>query len=125
MTKLTDVVAREHIVDLPEEGEAERHVGVAQARSRRGGVQHPHTRPEGSLAGELSSHDMPLEEIRAVLRARDPVVVARYMELHRERLAEQLAHRIRELEALERILARRSRPARRSDELSGELHQEA
>lgn len=111
MTKLTDVVARERTVDLNEEAAAERQVPVAQAWSRRRGARHPHTRPEGSLARALSSHDMPLVEIRAVLRARDPAVVARYMELHRERLAEQLARRIRELEVLERILARRSRAA--------------
>jgi hypothetical protein len=111
MTKLTDVGARERIVDFPEEAATERQVGVAQARSRRRGARLPLHPGEGSLARALSSHDMPLEEIRAVLRARDPVVVARHMELHRERLAEQLAHRIRELDVLERILARRSSAA--------------
>ena len=49
---------------------------------------------------------MPLKEIRAILRTKDPANVARHMELHRERLTEQLAHRVRELEALERILTR-------------------
>jgi hypothetical protein len=111
MTKLTDAVARERSVDLPEEAATERQVGEAPAWSRRRGARHPYTRREGSLARALSSHDMPPEEIRAVLRARDPVVVARYMELHREWLAEQLAHRIEELEVLERILARRSSAA--------------
>ena len=65
----------------------------------------------GSLARALSNHHMPLEEIRAVLLAKDPAVVARYMELHLERLAEELAQRVRELKALERIIARRSRVA--------------
>jgi hypothetical protein len=111
MTKLTDLVARERIVDLPDEAATEHQVGAAQSWSLMRGGRHPNTQPEGSLARALSSHDMPLEDIREVLRARDPVVVARYMELHRERLAERHAHRIRELEVLERILARRSRAA--------------
>lgn len=72
-----------------------------------------HRQRQGSLARALSNHDMPLEEIRAVLQAKDPAVVARYMELHRERLAEELGQRVRELEALERIIARRSRDAAR------------
>lgn len=84
-------------------------------------VQGGHRQLQGSLARALSNHDMPLEEIRAVLLSKDPAVVARYMELHRERLAEELAQRVRELEALERIIARRSRDAARSDEFSSRL----
>ena len=48
---------------------------------------------------------MPPEEIRAVLVADDPRLVRRHLELHRERLVEQLEDRRRTLTALERELA--------------------
>lgn len=51
-------------------------------------------------AGRLRRNRMPRAEIRAVLDADDPEVVRRYLELHRERLEEQLAARRRELDAL-------------------------
>ena len=111
MTNLIDAVATERSADLSEEAATERPGGFAQMWSSRRRARRRSTRREGSLARALSSHDMPHKEIRAVLRARDPIVVARYMELHRERLAEQLALRVLELEALERILAGRSRVA--------------
>jgi N-acyl-L-homoserine lactone synthetase len=107
MTNLTDVVAKERIT----EAAAKRLAGIAEAARPQRDAAHAHTEPRGRLVGALSTLGMPFEEIRAVLRATEPVVVARYMELHRERLAENLADRIRELEALERILARRSRAA--------------
>jgi hypothetical protein len=48
---------------------------------------------------------MPPEEIRAVLVADDPRLVHRHLELHRERLVEELEDRRRTLTALERELA--------------------
>ena len=54
----------------------------------------------------LRAHDMPQDEIRAVLTARDREVVRRYFELHRERLQEQLDDRLRTLGDLESALVR-------------------
>jgi hypothetical protein len=51
-------------------------------------------------AGMLRRNRMPRAEIRAVLGAEDPEIVRRYLELHRERLEEQLAAHRRELDAL-------------------------
>jgi len=51
-------------------------------------------------AGTLRRNRMPRAEIRAVLSAEDPEIVRRYLELHRERLEEQLAARRRELDTL-------------------------
>jgi DNA-binding transcriptional MerR regulator len=50
--------------------------------------------------GTLRRNRMPMAEIRAVLGAEDPEIVRRYLELHRERLEEQLALHRRELDAL-------------------------
>ena len=50
--------------------------------------------------GTLRRNRMPRAEIRAVLGADDPEIVRRYLELHRERLEEQLAAHRRELDAL-------------------------
>jgi hypothetical protein len=110
MTYLAEI-AKEPVADLHREAAIERPAGSARAAGPERDTPRPHTRRRGSLGRALSTLGMPLEEIQAVLRANDPAVVARYMELHRERLAEQLAHRVRELEALERILTRRSRVA--------------
>jgi hypothetical protein len=44
---------------------------------------------------------MPSKEIRAILAAEDPELVHRYMELHRERLEEQLDEQLRTLDRLE------------------------
>ncbi len=52
----------------------------------------------------LRAHDMPQDEIRAVLTARDPEIVRRYLELHRERLQERCHHELRSIDALEAIL---------------------
>ena len=48
---------------------------------------------------------MPPEEIRTVLVTDDPRLVRRHLELHRERLVEELLDRRRVLAALERELA--------------------
>ena len=44
---------------------------------------------------------MPPDEIDAILTADDPQIVRRYLELHRERLEEHLADRLREIDAVE------------------------
>jgi hypothetical protein len=48
--------------------------------------------------GALRRNRMPRAEIRAVLAADDPEIVRRYLELHRERLEEQLEDRRRSLD---------------------------
>jgi hypothetical protein len=48
---------------------------------------------------------MPSDEIRAVISAEDPALVHRYIELHTERISEQLAWRIRALRRIERLMA--------------------
>jgi hypothetical protein len=58
------------------------------------------------LARLLHDQGMPSREIRIVLETEDPVVVQRYLELHRERLEERLAWQIRTLEAINREVAR-------------------
>ena len=68
--------------------------------------------PTAWLARALRAHDMPLDEVRAVLATDDPIIVRRYFELHRERLAELLTDQLLELASLERILAARSMFAR-------------
>lgn len=55
-------------------------------------------------ARTLRTHEMPADEIRAILGADDPEVVRRYMELHRERLEERLIDQQRALARLERLL---------------------
>ena len=60
--------------------------------------------PNSKAARALLRQDMPLDEVRAVLEAADPAVVHRYLELHRERLEEQIAERHRVLDAVERML---------------------
>ena len=52
---------------------------------------------------------MPPDEIRWVLTSDDPAVVHMILELHRERLEEELAERKKTLGALEVWLKRRSR----------------
>jgi hypothetical protein len=52
----------------------------------------------------LRRAEMPRAEIRAILAADDPGVVRRYLELHRERLEEELADRRRILVSVERSL---------------------
>lgn len=69
-----------------------------------------------SVEGELSStgsvaitrvlrqHEMPTDEIRAILETDEPELVHRYIELHRERLEERLAEQLRTLANVERLL---------------------
>jgi hypothetical protein len=52
----------------------------------------------------LRDLDMPPDEVDAVVAADQPVIVHRYMELHRERLEERLADQVRRLERVKRIL---------------------
>lgn len=55
-------------------------------------------------ARALRRYEMPPDEISAVLGANTPELVGRYMELHRERLEERLADRLRALTGLERLV---------------------
>ena len=57
------------------------------------------------IDAELRGLDLPPDEVDAVVTADNPVVVHRYLELHRERLQERLAKQLRTLERLERLLA--------------------
>jgi DNA-binding transcriptional MerR regulator len=52
----------------------------------------------------LREQGMPAAELQAILRSDDPVIVSRYLELHRERLEERLAVQVRTLERLQRQL---------------------
>jgi hypothetical protein len=52
----------------------------------------------------LADQAMPTEEIAAIVRACDPELVRRYLELHRERLEERLADQQRTIDLLERLL---------------------
>jgi hypothetical protein len=56
------------------------------------------------VAATLRRTRMPRGEICAVLAAHDPEIVRRYLELHRERLEEQLDERRRVLATLARSL---------------------
>ncbi len=60
--------------------------------------------PSDEIAEALRSLEMPREEIRAVTTSTDPELVRRYLELHRERLAERLATRLEALDAVGRDL---------------------
>ena len=59
-----------------------------------------------SVVGTLLDMGMPSHEIAAMVAADQPVVVHRYLELHRERLAEQLAYQLQILARIEGILTR-------------------
>jgi DNA-binding transcriptional MerR regulator len=48
----------------------------------------------------LREQGMPAAELQSILRSDDPVIVRRYLELHRERLEERLAEQVRTLERL-------------------------
>jgi hypothetical protein len=66
-----------------------------------------HPAPFGSVADAISTLEdqaMPSEEIAAMVRAHDPEIVRRYLELHRERLAERLDGQRRTLDRLEGLL---------------------
>jgi hypothetical protein len=71
---------------------------------------------DGSIAWAiqtLSDQAMPSEEIGAILSTDDPVVIRRYLELHRERLEEGLADQQYMLAVLEPLLTARSHAAGR------------
>ena len=69
------------------------------------------TTPTGATAEEiLREQQMPPEEIRAVVTAEDPVIVRRYLELHRERLDEWVAQQRRIIGTIERWLIGGMRP---------------
>ena len=57
-----------------------------------------------SVAELLIEQGLPDDEVRAVVRARDPIVVRRHLELHRERLAERLADERATVDRVERLL---------------------
>ena len=57
-----------------------------------------------TLAATLVEQGMPMEEVRSVLEAEDPTTVRHHLELHRERLAEQLDEQRRMVDRLERLL---------------------
>lgn len=63
----------------------------------------------------LREQGMPRDEIGAILATRDPVVVRRHLELHRERLDEELATHQQVLERIERWLTVRPAPHERAD----------
>ena len=62
------------------------------------------TRTAGWVERALLDQGMPPEEIQVILLADDPLVVRRHLELHRERLVEDLSERRRTLASLERAL---------------------
>jgi hypothetical protein len=69
------------------------------------GDSHPVS--SGSVAYAMSTLEdqaMPSEEIAAMVRAHDPELVRRYLELHRERLEERLACERRTVDQLEGLL---------------------
>lgn len=57
-----------------------------------------------SAVDVLRRHEMPPEEIHAVVTTDDPTLVRRHLELHRERLDEWLAEQARRLSAVEFLL---------------------
>jgi hypothetical protein len=63
------------------------------------------TEVRADAAEVLRRCQMPEDEIRWVLTAEDPAVVHMILELHRERLEEDLAERRRRLQELELVLA--------------------
>jgi hypothetical protein len=69
----------------------------------RGDVSIP-SRAVAYATSALADQAMPTEEIAAIVRTRDPELVRRYLELHRERLEERLADQQRTIDVLERLL---------------------
>jgi hypothetical protein len=92
----------------------------AEEGFRARGDRRPGERALGDLDGSiawaiqtLSDQAMPSEEIGAILSTDDPVVIRRYLELHRERLEEGLADQQGRLALLEPLLSARSHAAGR------------
>jgi hypothetical protein len=63
---------------------------------------------------KLRDQGMPPEEIEAILRADDPEVICRYLELHAERLEERLADQRRTIGQLVQVLTWRAADKRAS-----------
>jgi len=61
-------------------------------------------RRDVAITRALRHHEMPTEEIRAILETDNQELVHRYIELHRERLEERLTEQLRALANLERLL---------------------
>jgi hypothetical protein len=57
-----------------------------------------------SAAAVLSRRGMPPGDVSAVLQTRDPRVIRRHLELHRERLMEQAIVQRRAVDQVERLL---------------------
>jgi hypothetical protein len=57
-----------------------------------------------SAAAVLSRQGMPPGDVSAVLQKRDPRVIRRHLELHRERLMEQAIVQRRAVDQVERLL---------------------
>jgi hypothetical protein len=57
-----------------------------------------------SAAALLSRQGMPPGDVSAVLETRDPRVIRRHLELHRERLMEQAIDQRRAIDQVERLL---------------------
>jgi hypothetical protein len=57
----------------------------------------------------LVGQGMPEDEVRSILSARDPRIVRRHLELHRERLTERAAEERREVDRVEEALVSRLR----------------
>jgi hypothetical protein len=59
-----------------------------------------------SAAALRSRQGMPPRDVSAVLESRDPRVIRRHLELHRERLMEQAIDQRRAVDQLERLLVK-------------------
>jgi len=60
-----------------------------------------------SPAALLSRQGMPPGDVSALLETRDPRVIRRHLELHRERLTEQATDQRRAVDRVERLLVER------------------
>jgi hypothetical protein len=70
-----------------------------------GEMQHADLNPMAWASDTLLRQGMPSYEIRSMLGADDFETVRRYLELHRERLAERLNDELRAVDRVERLLA--------------------
>ena len=87
------------------------------ARGAGSPVDPEHQPGSGSVtwaANVLRYHEMPPDEIQAVLTSDDPELIHRYLELHRERLEEWVGDQRRTLAAVERLLAEVAAERRRA-----------
>jgi hypothetical protein len=70
-----------------------------------GEMQHADLNPMAWASDTLLRQGMPSYEIRSMVGADDFETVRRYLELHRERLAERLNDELRAVDRVERLLA--------------------